>query len=149
MPRCTHTHTHTQAHTHTPHTHTHMHAGTYNITLPGIYILFYLYILFRQVIDSHLNWKQHILSVSKKMSRCIGMCKLRQFVSRNKLKNIYNSLLYPHLVHAIQVYGESETESEMNKIFVLQKRALRIITFNKVTRTFVPIKSNFFMRWKS
>ena len=56
------------------------------------------------IIDSHLNWKQHILSITKKMSRCIGiMCKLRHFVNKNMIKNIYYSLLYPHLVYAIPV----------------------------------------------
>ena len=45
------------------------------------------------------------------------------------LKNIYYSLLYPHLVYATQVWG-SACATEMNKILVLQKRALRIITFN-------------------
>ena len=45
------------------------------------------------------------------------------------MKNIYYSLFYPHLVYAIQVWGSACT-TELNKIFVLQKRALRIITFN-------------------
>ena len=81
-------------------------------------------------LDSHLNWKHHVLRISKKVSRCIGiMCKLRQFVNSNMLKNIYYSLLYPHLVYAIQVWG-SASANEMNKILVLQKRALRIITYN-------------------
>ena len=75
-------------------------------------------------------WKHRVLSISKKVSRCIGiMCKLRQFVNSNMLKNIYYSLLYPHLVYAIQSWG-SACANEMNKILVLQKRALRIITYN-------------------
>ena len=44
------------------------------------------------------------------------------------LKNVYYSLLYPHLVYAIQVRG-SACPSEMNKILILQKRALRIISY--------------------
>ena len=56
------------------------------------------------IIDSYLNWRNHILLISKKISRCIGiMCKLRQFVNTNKLKNIYYSLLYSHLVYVIEV----------------------------------------------
>ena len=52
------------------------------------------------IIDSRLNWKNHILAVSKKISRCIGiLCKLRQFVNMKMLKSIYYSLLYSHLVH--------------------------------------------------
>ena len=37
-------------------------------------------------------------------------------------------MLYPHLVYAIQVWG-SACPSEMNKILILQKRALRIISY--------------------
>ena len=57
------------------------------------------------------------------------MCKLRQFMNTNTLKNIYYSLLYSHLVYSIQVWG-SACISEINKILVLQKRALRIVTRN-------------------
>ena len=46
------------------------------------------------IIDSRLNWKNHILTISKKISGCIGiMCKLRQFVNTNMLKNIYYSCI--------------------------------------------------------
>ena len=70
--------------------------------------------------------------VSKKISRCIGiMCKLGQFMNTNMLKNIYYSLLYSHMVYAIQVWG-SACISEINKILVLQKRALRIITYKDI-----------------
>jgi len=84
------------------------------------------------IIDSHLNWKKHIINVSKKMSRCIGiMYKLRYFVSDNILKNIYYSLFYSHLVYAIHVWGSACT-TEINKILVLQKRAVRVITNNNI-----------------
>ena len=64
------------------------------------------------------------------MSRCIGiMCKLRHFVNKKMIKNIYYSLIYPHLVYAIPVWG-SACATEMNKILVLQKRAIQVITFN-------------------
>ena len=73
------------------------------------------------IIDSCLNWKQHILIISRKFSRCIGiLCKLRLFLSTNNLKNLYYSLFYSHLVYAIQVWG-SACASEINKIQVLQK----------------------------
>ena len=39
------------------------------------------------IIDSHLSWKQHILTISKRFSRCIGiLCKLRPFLNTNNLK---------------------------------------------------------------
>ena len=90
------------------------------------------------ITDSRLNWKTHIITISKKISRCIGiMCKLRQFANTNMFKNIYYSLLYSHLVYAIEVWG-SACISEINKISVLQKRSLRIITRNDICPT-VPV----------
>ena len=50
------------------------------------------------------------------------------------LKNIYYSLLYSNLVYAIEVWG-SACISEINKISVLQKRSLRIITSNDIFPT--------------
>ena len=70
----------------------------------------------------------HILNLPRKFSRCIGiLCKLTPFLNTNNLKNLYYSLFYSHLVYVIQVWG-SACASEINKIQVLQKRALRIIT---------------------
>ena len=59
------------------------------------------------------------------------MYKLRYFVSDNILKNIYYSLFYSHLVYAIHVWGSACT-TEINKILVLQKRAVRVITNNNI-----------------
>ena len=100
------------------------------------------------IINSRLNWKKHISTVSKKISRCIGiMCKLRQFMNTDVLKNIYYSLLYSHLVYSIQVWG-SACISEINKILILQKRALRIIarndTFSSVPGPLYPTDPLFY-----
>ena len=84
------------------------------------------------IIDTHLNWKKHILNISKKLGRCIGICKLRPFLKTNNLKNIYYSLFYSHRVYSIQVWGSTCT-SEINKFLVLQKRALRITTYDTLS----------------
>ena len=82
------------------------------------------------LLDSSLSWKHHISSVSNKVSRAIGiMYKLRPFLPLTVLKNIYYSLIYSHIVYAIEVWG-STFKTELNKILVLQKRALRLMTYN-------------------
>ena len=82
------------------------------------------------LIDSSLTWKYHIANIAKKVSRSIGvMYKIRPFVKTNILKNIYYSLIYSHLVYAIQVWG-SAFETHKIKLMVLQKKAVRMITFN-------------------
>ena len=73
------------------------------------------------IVDSHLNWKHHILNVSKKISRSIGvMYRIRKYVDLAVLKSIYYSLTYSHIVYAIQVWGPA-TDSELDKILILQK----------------------------
>ena len=45
------------------------------------------------------------------------------------MKNIYYSLFHSHLVYAIQVWGSARA-TEINKLLVLRKRFVRIITYN-------------------
>ena len=54
------------------------------------------------------------------------MYRLRNFVNLNVLKNLYYSLIYSHVVYAIQVWGSANL-TEMNKILILQKKAVRMI----------------------
>ena len=80
-------------------------------------------------IDSHLNWKQHITNVSKKISRSIGvMYRIRKYLNLNTLKSIYYSLIYSHIVYAIQVWG-SANDTELVKILTLQKKAVRMMMY--------------------
>ena len=49
------------------------------------------------IIDSSLSWKHHILSLTKKISRSIGiMYKLRPFLPLKVMKNVYYSSIYSH-----------------------------------------------------
>ena len=52
------------------------------------------------------------------------------------LRNVYYSLTYSHIVYGIQVRG-SAGKTEIDKILVLQKHAIRLIS-NKATRPVTP-----------
>ena len=81
------------------------------------------------VVDCHLNWKHHISIVSKKVSRSIGiMYRIRKYVDLHVLKSVYYSLIYSHIVYAIQVWGSANV-SELDKILILQKKAVRMMTY--------------------
>ena len=41
------------------------------------------------------------------------------------VRNVYYSLIYSHIVYAIQVWGPAG-KTEIDKILVLQKRAIRL-----------------------
>ena len=79
-------------------------------------------------VDCHLSWKHHISIISKKVSRSIGiMYRIRKYVDLRVLKNIYYSLIYSHIVYAIQVWGSANV-TELDKILILQKKAVRMMT---------------------
>ena len=82
------------------------------------------------LIDSTLSWKSQISTITKKIARSIGiMYKLRPFVDTKIMKNVYYSIIYPHLIYGIQVWGLA-FKTELKNIETVQKRAVRMITCN-------------------
>jgi hypothetical protein len=74
-------------------------------------------------IDKHLSWKDHIIKISQKISKTTAvMNKLKNFLPNTILQTIYNSLILPHLIYGINLWG-----SCFKKLEKLQKRAVRII----------------------
>ena len=57
------------------------------------------------------------------------MYKLRPFVNVNIMKSDYYSIIYPHLIYGLQVWG-SAFKTELDKMNIMQKKAVRMITFN-------------------
>ena len=81
-------------------------------------------------IDSHLTWKSHIQHVVMKIKRSIGiLCKIRHFVPLSILKQLYYTLIYPHLTYAVITWGNTYP-STLTPLITLQKKALRIMTFS-------------------
>ena len=64
--------------------------------------------------DSHLNWKDHILNLSKKLSKSIGIiCKLRHFVNIQILVQLYYAIVYLFLTYSCMV-GVAPTSLMLN-----------------------------------
>ena len=81
------------------------------------------------IIDSTLSWQFHIESISKKLSRAVGLIyKIRPFINIKIMKILYYSFVYPHLLYAIEVWGSADT-THVNKLNILQKRVIRMISF--------------------
>ena len=82
------------------------------------------------MLDNHLSWKSRVSLISKKIKRSIGMlCKARHYVNIDILTNLYYCLIYPYLIYGIVTWGHTY-ESTTNSLFILQKKALRLITFS-------------------
>ena len=81
------------------------------------------------LIDQNLSWKYHIDSIVTKISENVGLiARLRHTVPRPILLNIYNSLIHPYLTGGLAGWGQVY-KTHLNKILILQKRALRLVYF--------------------
>ena len=79
------------------------------------------------IIDSKLSWKEHISYVCGKVAKGIGIIsKVRKYVNKSTLLELYYSFIYPYLTYCNHVWGLS-CKSYMDALVKLQKRAIRII----------------------
>ena len=78
----------------------------------------------------NLSWNKQIEIRAKKLSRTNGiLSKLRYYVSKKTLTSIYNSLFQPYIVYGSTVWSFT-SQKNMKKIFVLQKKCMRLLTFS-------------------
>ena len=79
------------------------------------------------IIDSELSWKNHVDFVCSKIAKNIGiMTKARSVFSKDTLLSLYYSFIYPYINYCIHVWG-STFHTYVNKVFLLQKRVIRVI----------------------
>jgi len=85
----------------------------------------------RLIYDSNLNWKPYLHELSKKVSRGIGvLSKIRYYVTRKILHQLYYSIIYLFLTYGLSIWGNTYS-STLKPLITLQKRAIRTITFSK------------------
>ena len=91
------------------------------------------------IIDCKLNWKYHINYVTLKISKTVGIIsKLRYYIPNNTLLDIKKSLISPYLPYGIVAWGNAATV-HIQKLLVLQKRALRLMNFKSYQDHAVPL----------
>ena len=79
------------------------------------------------IIDNKLTWKDHIMYISGKISRGMGIIiKSRKFLYKQTLLNLYYSFIYPYFIYCNQVWGNTY-KTYLQKLTLLQKRIIRII----------------------
>lgn len=77
------------------------------------------------VLDCNLTWQSHVDKVAARLnSACFALNSLKYRLNREALISVYYGLVYPHLNYCIAVWGLS---AHAQRLFVLQKRALRVI----------------------
>ena len=106
----------------------HKHSLSLDVSINGVNIkqvntIKYLGIL----IDSDMKFASHINCITNVISRNLGIiARTRQFVQTTQLLQLYHSLIEPYINYCCFVWG-STYKSQINKLVVLQKRAMRII----------------------
>ncbi len=89
-------------------------------------------------LDENLSFNTHIAILCKKLSRsifCIN--KVKNILTKPALKTLYYSLVHSHLTYCTSIYS-CTTKTNLDKVFKLQKKAIRIITksnYNAPTQT--------------
>ena len=82
------------------------------------------------LIDPHLNWSHHTESLAPKLSRSIGMLsKVRHYVNKQVLRNIYFGIFSSILNYGAQIWGQNHNK-HIARIMKLQDRAIRVINFS-------------------
>ena len=77
------------------------------------------------LIDTKLNWCDHIRNLSTKISRNSGILfKLKGKVPGKILQLIYNSFIQSHLYYCATIWGTRSLNS-INKVFSAQKKGIR------------------------
>lgn len=79
------------------------------------------------IIDKHVRWNPYIQKVKTTVSKVIGvMYRIKSFVPKSVLLSIYKAIVLPHLHYCVISWGNA-SPSLVNSIFLLQKRAIRIV----------------------
>jgi hypothetical protein len=79
------------------------------------------------MLDTNITWATQINKVKSKVSKGIGvLCKARKVLNIPAIIQLYHSLINPHFLYCIEVWGRA-ADIYMNSLFKLQKKAVRII----------------------
>ena len=90
-------------------------------------------------IDENLTWKPHLQNLKSTLAKsCYCLSKLRQYVNKKTLLQVYYSLFYSKLQYCITSWGGSPA-CNTDPIFKLQKRAVRYISHKPARTTTNPL----------
>ena len=62
------------------------------------------------IIDNKLKWNDHITYLKSKISKTIGLFyKMRQYLGRKALVNLFYSLVFPYLIYCNEIWGNTSS----------------------------------------
>ena len=88
-------------------------------------------------IDITLSWQYHVNDLSIKLNRANALLfKMRKYVSLKILRSIYFAIFDSYLSNCCLVWAQNR--SAIQRILILQKKAVRITNFNQGIPILVP-----------
>jgi len=95
------------------------------------------------IIDNKLNWKPHVNYLHSKISRNMGlMYKASKVLNDKAMYTLYSSFVLPYFQYCCEIWGHGSA-SNCTKLFLLQKRAIRIISKSGYREHTTPLFYNF------
>ena len=78
-------------------------------------------------LDCALRFSGHTKYVASKISKSLGILyRLKQVIPQSSLLNLYYSFIFPYMLYCNLIWGRT-FKSHLNPIYILQKRAIRMI----------------------
>ena len=91
------------------------------------------------VLDSKLNWHEHISYIKGKIAKNIGIInKVKRVLNVSTLRTLYYAFVFPYLSYCIECWG-SAAKTRTSPLLTLQKRCCRIITNSPPRTPSLPI----------
>ncbi len=79
-------------------------------------------------LDESLTLNKHVDHISAKLAKSLYLLnRIKHFVSLNSLRKLYFSLFHSHLLYCINILS-CTSQTNLNRITILQKKAIRIIS---------------------
>jgi hypothetical protein len=79
------------------------------------------------ILDNGLTWKNHLLYLSQKLSKSIGiLSRARKCLNKQTLLQLYYSFLYPYITYCNIIWGNAP-QTILWPIFRAKKRAIRTV----------------------
>ena len=87
-----------------------------------------------------LSWHDHIDNVSQKINRKIALLQQCRFlIDRRTARIFYFQFIYCYLIYGVHIYFNLAPSSISNQLFVLQKRAFRLVAgYNRIPYHLIP-----------
>ena len=91
------------------------------------------------LLDEYLSFDAHCDLLCSKLSRSnYIISRVKNILPTKTLKTLYYSLIHPHILYGLPIYS-CTTQKNLNKIFLMQKKAVRAITKSKYNSPTNPI----------